>query len=450
MKKGFTLIELLAVIVILAIIALIATPIILNIIEETKVNAYARSVENIIHSSEIFATQLSTNNELELDKNIYDKVVDKIDGEKPEEGQVYINKKGEVAFSLKYGGYCYTKSYGEKSYYKEKTEETCITPFYYLRATDYNPNIDQSQFLYGPLKRTQISRIITVATNIVPEDALGSWDVTADSKGNINEDVKGKVMAWYKESSLKDSEGNILYDVYIGQEGGVKANLQSENLFGGLGNLAEIDLSNFDTSNVKNMQLMFQGCKNLTTLDLSNFDTSNVTLMTHMFKGNNNLTSLDLSGFDTSNVKKMNQMFHGCSSLKELDLSNFDTGKVTSMFQMFFGCSKLTSLDLKNFNTTNVTDMGYMFLDCKNLTTLDLSNFDTGKVTNMSYMFTGCKNLTTLDLRSFNTNKVTTMFQMFYNNSSLTEILVSNNWKTAPENTGMFTSCGTNHVTIME
>ena len=35
-KKGFTLIELLAVIVILAIIALIATPIILNIISDSK------------------------------------------------------------------------------------------------------------------------------------------------------------------------------------------------------------------------------------------------------------------------------------------------------------------------------------------------------------------------------------------------------------------------------
>ena len=36
MNKGFTLIELLAVIVILAIIALIATPIIINIIEDSK------------------------------------------------------------------------------------------------------------------------------------------------------------------------------------------------------------------------------------------------------------------------------------------------------------------------------------------------------------------------------------------------------------------------------
>ena len=44
-KKGFTLIELLAVIVILAIIALIATPIVLNIIKDSKENAGLRSAE---------------------------------------------------------------------------------------------------------------------------------------------------------------------------------------------------------------------------------------------------------------------------------------------------------------------------------------------------------------------------------------------------------------------
>lgn len=43
--KGFTLIELLAVIVILAVVALIASPIILGIVEDSRVSANVRSVE---------------------------------------------------------------------------------------------------------------------------------------------------------------------------------------------------------------------------------------------------------------------------------------------------------------------------------------------------------------------------------------------------------------------
>ena len=49
MKKGFTLIELLAVIIILAIIALIATPIILNVVDDAKKSA-AESEANMIVS----------------------------------------------------------------------------------------------------------------------------------------------------------------------------------------------------------------------------------------------------------------------------------------------------------------------------------------------------------------------------------------------------------------
>ena len=54
-SKGFTLIELLAVIVVLAIIALIATPIVLNLINEAKVGAaessstaYIKAFENSV------------------------------------------------------------------------------------------------------------------------------------------------------------------------------------------------------------------------------------------------------------------------------------------------------------------------------------------------------------------------------------------------------------------
>ena len=52
-QKGFTLIELLAVIVILAIIALIATPIILNIVSKARKSAAADSVYGIMKAMEL-------------------------------------------------------------------------------------------------------------------------------------------------------------------------------------------------------------------------------------------------------------------------------------------------------------------------------------------------------------------------------------------------------------
>ena len=56
-KKGFTLIELLAVIVILAIIALIATPIVLNIIDDAKKESDLRSADFYLKSLELGIAQ---------------------------------------------------------------------------------------------------------------------------------------------------------------------------------------------------------------------------------------------------------------------------------------------------------------------------------------------------------------------------------------------------------
>ena len=50
---------------------------------------------------------------------------------------------------------------------------------------------------------------------------------------------------------------------------------------------------------------MFSECSNLTNLDVSNFNTSNVTSMSEMFSGCSNLTNLDVSNFNTSNVTNM-------------------------------------------------------------------------------------------------------------------------------------------------
>lgn len=56
-KKGFTLIELLTVIVLIAIIAAITTPVIINIIKDSRENAYNEQVRLITNAAERWGTE---------------------------------------------------------------------------------------------------------------------------------------------------------------------------------------------------------------------------------------------------------------------------------------------------------------------------------------------------------------------------------------------------------
>ena len=78
---------------------------------------------------------------------------------------------------------------------------------------------------------------------------------------------------------------------------------------------------------------------------------------------------IDLSSFNTSNVKDMSRMFGGCSSLKSIDLSSFNTSNVNNMSYMFSECYSLKSIDLSSFNTSNVKDFNLdnIFYGCESL-----------------------------------------------------------------------------------
>ena len=193
-----------------------------------------------------------------------------------------------------------------------------------------------------------------------------------------------------------------------------------------MNDILDVDLSNFDTSQVTTMNQMFNSMEKLTSLDLSNFDTSKVTNMYAMFSDMRSLTTLNLSSFDTSKVTNMRSMFLDVSRLTSLNISNFNTSKVTDMGLMFYDMSSLTSLNLSNFNTSKVTDMRAMFHYVSRPTSLNLSSFDTSKVTNMRGMFFGMSGLTSLNLSNFNTSKVTDMGYMFYDMSGLTSLNLSN------------------------
>ncbi len=111
MKKAFTLIELLAVIIILAIVALIATPIILDVIDEAERSANLSQAYLLLSGAENLYTTSQLTGEFN-DKFIKgDDIYGEIDttGEKPPIGEITITKAGEIDFAVYIDGTCYRK-----------------------------------------------------------------------------------------------------------------------------------------------------------------------------------------------------------------------------------------------------------------------------------------------------------------------------------------------------
>ena len=93
-KKGFTLIELLAVIVVLAIIALIATPIVMNTIKNAKKGAAERTADNYIKQVETAVAEAKLENKT-VPNGTYDIDEDgNLTGAKLPNGKLEINMSG--------------------------------------------------------------------------------------------------------------------------------------------------------------------------------------------------------------------------------------------------------------------------------------------------------------------------------------------------------------------
>ena len=412
-NNGFTLIELLGVIIILALVAVITTPVITGIIEDSKKETVKRSVENISSAAQIYvANEELANKKVPKGKNIYEAVSKEISGSKPEYAEIISDGIGNIAYAILFGNNCYKKTYdGVES----MTETTDCKIRSELPAVTGTVNANAIFFNSG-LRRNQIEKIVMLDTNTVPEEyASNSFKLTED----------GNIMGYYT-----DVDGNGLYEMYIGSSSGmVAANKDSSKLFRQMENLKEIDLTNFDTSNAETMEMMFHYCKSLVNLDLSSFNTSKVTNMSGMFWCLDSLESINLSGFDTSNVTDMSFMFHA-KKLKALDVSNFNTSKVTNMLSMFAVLQTVKKLDLSNFDTSNVTNMSWMFQGASGLESINLANFDTSKVTDMSSMFYLCSSLKELDLTNFDTTNVTAYSDgdgMFFSCTNLTTTITIKN-----------------------
>ena len=249
----------------------------------------------------------------------------------------------------------------------------------------------------------------TAAFNNIPAGAI---DVESDETSDY------PIKIWY------DAASKTIF--YWTEANKIFLNKDSRYTFRGFTKAEDIDVSNFDSSEVEDMAYFFYKMNSLRSLELSSFNTDKTTDMTGMFAYANSLKKLDLTNFNTSKVTNMSAMFHSMFNLDELKISSFNTENVTNMNGMFYGASKLASLELSNFDTSNVTDMGRMFSGMSSIQQLDLSHFNTGNVTAMNDMFSLMTSLTQINFgANFDTSNVTDMTGMFYQSTSLVNLDLS-------------------------
>ena len=283
-------------------------------------------------------------------------------------------------------------------------------------------------------------------------------------------------------------------------------------------NLQTIEHLNYlNTEHTAYMSRMFNGCSSLKSLDVTGFDTHNVKNMFSMFDGCSSLETLDVSGFNIDNVENMSYMFNDCSSLITIYCdNNWDNGTIPESTDMFAGCISLvggmgTKYDKNHTDVTYARPEGYftdpltlsdeLYLaiegttmtllfdnlrrtrattyamdeipsDVRNtatkvifdpsvsnttITTLynsfanmpalgnieGLKNINTTELTDVSFMFMNCTALTQIDLNGFDFSGVTSAYGMFMNCSALTTILCDADYTAlaGASSIGMFDGC---------
>ena len=114
-NKGFTLIELLAVIVILAIIALIATPIIVGVINDAKKNAFTDTAYGVAEAAKLYYARQFDNDSFAGKTFDFTGNTDelKLSGKKPSSGTLQIDKNGNSFLAVSDGTYCAVKNSGQ-------------------------------------------------------------------------------------------------------------------------------------------------------------------------------------------------------------------------------------------------------------------------------------------------------------------------------------------------
>jgi len=288
MKKAFTLIELLAVIIILAVVALVATPIILDVIEDARNSANKETVHGLIKAGEYYYAEslLNEDKKQEMDgkTDIYNKIV--VSGEKPEIGNLYVNEQGKVAILVVLKDKCYKKNFYGELEELDKDNEECkasniinddVAPEVTLKIEGIEGNNGwyKEESVYVNIsvsdKGSGLSSYKWCATNLEDCEPINE-EVSSTSKEILN-GYKMCVIAKDKtgnESELKctdylkiDTEKPTIKGVadlivQVGGEVDLNSGIEVEDLISGIDGTYEVIPNSIDTNEAKVVEVEYK------------------------------------------------------------------------------------------------------------------------------------------------------------------------------------------------
>lgn len=205
-------------------------------------------------------------------------------------------------------------------------------------------------------------------------------------------------------------------------------------------NTPDRNILTLNTEGVTSMSGMFKDCK-VKHLDLNSLRTHNVTDFSDMFCSCNDLIDLNVDGFDTSNAEDFHGMFQGCIKLTQLNVKHFNVDNVLYMSCLFSKCLRLKVIDLESWNFSQVRDANEMFAYCEKLEKI-IANFNFKMIKEMAFMFCYCTKLSKVDLSHSDLSHVFDFGYTFFKCEGLKDIRFSQGvWLKAKFTLSMFDDC---------
>lgn len=205
-------------------------------------------------------------------------------------------------------------------------------------------------------------------------------------------------------------------------------------------NTPDRNILTLNTEGVTSMSGMFKDCK-VKHLDLNSLRTHNVTDFSDMFCSCNDLIDLNVDGFDTSNAEDFHGMFQGCIKLTQLNVKHFNVDNVLHMSCLFSKCLRLKVIDLESWNFSQISDANEMFAYCEKLEKI-IANFNFKMIKEMAFMFCYCTKLSKVDLSHSDLSHVFDFGYTFFKCEGLKDIRFSQGvWLKAKFTLSMFDDC---------